>query len=310
MKRVSLVCFLVILSFAGPCLFQLTAGAQEPVGQESQVQVANSKTEDSRQQSVQAGQSKTQVALEHKAKKNKAKKGKGKISPMICNDCDPGDGGGGGGGGGGYTGDGHIWCDGWNRQGDCVFNHVNASTSVEFRRQMGNNGYDFQTYLTWFPWETDGFGRFPVPDGNVGLISTQPLAGQVALHRWSTRRGFYYSVVYEEHGGDYVYGGVAGYVYPPGDNRGFPLFQFYSDEYGHYYTSYPNEINCQPRNVYWDFQGEMARVNFPAPFSQAFRQCRSFTFPGPCDPFAKLRCEARGIGFWIAGNCTCSDGLF
>jgi hypothetical protein len=221
-----------------------------------------------------------------------------------------GDGGGGGGGGGGgtYTGDGHIWCDGWDRQGDCVFNHVNASTSVEFRRQMGNNGYDFQTYLTWFPWETDGFGRFPVPDGNVGLISTQPQPGQIALHRWSTRRGFYYSIYYYEHGGDYVYGGVAGYVYPVGDPRGFPLYQFYSDEYGHYYTNYPNEINCQPQNVHWSFQGEMCRVNFPAPFSQAFRPCRRFTFPGPCDPFARLRCQARGQAF-NEGNCTCFDGL-
>lgn len=121
-------------------------------------------------------------------------------------------------------------------------------------------------------------------------------------------RGFYYSVVYAEHGGDYVYGGVAGYVYPPGDNRGFPLYQFYSQQYGHYYTNYKREINCQPP-VYWDDQGEMARVNFPAPFSQSVRNCGGgLTFPGPCDPFARFRCEARGQ-FFNPGNCTCSDGL-
>jgi hypothetical protein len=149
-----------------------------------------------------------------------------------------------------------------------------------------------------------------VPDGNVGLVSTSALPGQVALHRWTTRKGFYYSVYYAEHGGDYVYGGVAGYVYPPGDSRGFPLYQFYSQEYGHYYTNYKRDINCQPP-VFWDDQGEMARVNFPAPFSQAFRNCGTFLiFPGPCDPFAKFRCEARGIGFWNPGNCMCSDGLF
>jgi hypothetical protein len=52
----------------------------------------------------------------------------------------------------------------------------------------------------------------------------------------------------------------------------------------------------------------MARVNFPAPFSQAFRNCRSLAFPVACDPFARFRCEARG-GFFNPGNCLCSDGL-
>lgn len=292
MKKVSLVCLLVLLSFVGPSLSQPAAGAQQRVGHEGQVEV---------------GKNKTEVVQEQKARSRKAKKDNRKIKPLICNDCDPGDDGGGGGGGGTYTGDGHTWCDGWDRQGDCVFNHVNAVSSAEFRRQMGNNGYDFQTYLTWFPWETDGFGRFPMPDGNVGLISTQPLAGQVALHRWSTRKGFYYSIVYTEHGNDYVYGGVAGYVYPPGDNRGFPLYQFYSDEYGHYYTNYPNEIKCQPP-VFWDFQGEMARVDFPAPLSQANRICRTVNlgpFPPACDPFFALRCRQAG-GFFNFNTCQCS----
>lgn len=293
MKNTSRVPWSLLLFVVGSCLSQLTVGAQERLGRESLLQVVYRKAEG---------------ASSHEAAENQAKENKGGIKPTICNDCDPGDGG--GGGGGVYTGDGHMWCDGWDRQGDCVFNHVSAATSVELRRQMGNNGYDFQTYLTWFPWETDGFGRFPVPDGNVGLISTQPLPGQVALHRWSTRRGFYYSIYYAEHGGDYVYGGIAGYVWPPGDSRGWPLYQFYSDEYGHYYTNYKNEINCQPRNVFWDDQGEMARVNFPAPFSQAFRtSCfGGFFFPAACDPFARLRCEAR-FGLWNPGNCTCSDGL-
>jgi hypothetical protein len=295
MKKVSLirasVCFLVLLSFVGACLPQLTASAQQRVGQEIQVQDRDSKTAD---------------AQEHKAKKRKAKRDKGKIEPMlICADCDPG--GGGGGGGGTYTGDGHIWCDGWNRQGDCAFNHVNAATSATFRRQLGNNGYDFQSFLSWFSSETNGFGRFPVADGNVGLVSTSPLPGQVALHRWSTRKGFYYSIYNTDHGSEYIYGGVAAYVWPAGDTRGFPLFQFYSHEYGHYYTNYKREIGCQPP-VTWDDQGEMARVNFPAPFSQAFRNCGSLGVPGPCDPFARFRCEGRGQ-FFNPGNCQCSDGL-
>ena len=277
-------CLLVLLALAAAGAFRLAASAQEGARRAPDG--------------------------ERRAEKGKSKKARGDISPMmICEDCDPGGGGGGGGtGGGGYTGDGHIWCDGWDRQGDCVFNHVSAVTSAEFRRQLGSGGYHNQSFLTWFPSEADGFGRFPTADGNVGLVSTSPLPGQVALHRWSTRKGFYYSTVYTEHSGDdYVYGGVAAYVWPAGDTRGFPLYQFYSQEYGHYYTNYKNEIKCQP-NVFWDDQGEMARVNFPAPASQAFRNCGTLAFPLPCDPFARLRCEARG-GFFNPGNCQCSDGL-
>ena len=302
MKKVSLiratVCFLVLLSFVAAGLTRPTVRAQERVGQESQPQ-----------SQVQGGDSQTVGTQEHKVKKRKSKGNRDKIDPMLrCEDCDSGGGGGGGGGGGTYTGDGHIWCDGWNRQGDCVFNHVNASVSVTFRRQLGNNGYDFQSFLSWFPADMDGFGRFPVQDGNVGLVSTSPLPGQVALHRWSTRKGFYYSIYYTEHSGsEYVYGGVAAYVWPPGDSRGFPLYQFYSDEYGHYYTNYKREIGCQPP-VNWADQGEMARVNFPAPFAQAFRNCQTIIFPAACDPFARFRCEGRGQ-FFNPGNCQCSDGL-
>jgi hypothetical protein len=298
MKKVPLiratVCFLVLLSLVGACLSHPAANAQERLGQGRQMQGRDGKTEDEQEQ---------------KAQKRKNKGDKDTYKPMICNDCDPGDGGGGGGGGGTYTGDGHIWCDGWNRQGDCAFNHVNAASSAEFVRKLGNNGYDFQCFLTWFPAEVNDTtpGRFPVRDGNVGLISTSPLSGQVALHRWSTRKGFYYSIYFTEHGSDYTYGGVAGYVWPAGDSRGFPLFQFYSQEYGHYYTNYKSEIGCQPP-VFWDDQGEMARVNFPAPFAQAFRVCRSLVFPAACDPFARLRCLARGQ-FFNPGNCQCSDGL-
>ena len=176
-------------------------------------------------------------------------------------------------------------------------------------RKLGNNGYDFQCFLTWFPAEVNDTtpGRFPIQDGNVGLISTSPLPGQVALHRWSTRKGFYYSIYNVDHGSEYIYGGVAGYVWPAGDSRGFPLYQFYINEYGHYYTNYKREIGCQP-HVVWADQGEMARVNFPAPFAQAVRNCNNLAFPAACDPFARLRCEGGGQ-FFNPGNCQCSDGL-
>jgi hypothetical protein len=208
----------------------------------------------------------------------------------------------------GSTGDGHIWCDGWDRQGDCALNHIGVATGAEFRRLRGGGGYVGQTFLTWQPGEFDGFGRFSVSDGNVGVISTSPLQGQVPLYRWSTRKGFYYSIYYTVHtNDDYVYGGIAGYVWPPGTNLGFPLYQYFSSEYGHFYTNYPNDIRCQP-NVRWAVQGEMARVNWPAPFIQANRVCYNNQvlgpFPPSCDPFFAERCRALGLSFNF-NNCTC-----
>lgn len=212
---------------------------------------------------------------------------------------------GGGGGGGGSTGDGHVWCDGWDRQGACAYNFIGVATGAEFRRFGGGGGYFGQSFLTWHPAEFDGFGRFTVPDGNVGIVSTQPLQGQVPLHRWSTRRGFYYSIYYTEHGNDYVYGGIAGYVWPAGTNLGFPLHQFYSQKYGHYYTNFPREIRCQPSDGEYDYQGIMAHVNWPAPFAQAFRFCANdLRFPPPCDPFLAEVCRSQGR-FWNPGNCQC-----
>ncbi len=188
---------------------------------------------------------------------------------------------------------------------------------VEFRRQKGSGGYHDQSFLTWGLGEIDGFGRFPTPDGNVGFISPGapipgtiiggPLPGQVPLHRWSTRKGFYYSIYFAAHADDYVYGGIAGYVWPPGDNRGFPLYQFFSQEYGHFYTSYKIEVNCKD-HVFWDDQGEMARVNFPAPLIQAFnaQACGSVfgPFPPACDFHAVFACQQAG-GIFNFNTCEC-----
>ena len=188
---------------------------------------------------------------------------------------------------------------------------MGVSSGAEFRRLRGGGGYAWQTFLTWNPAEFDGFGRFTVPDGNVGIISTSPEPGQVPLYRWSTRRGFAYSTYAGVTGSDYVYGGIAGYVWPAGSNQGYPLYQFYSHEYGHFYTNYPRDIYCQPP-VQWAVQGEMARVNWPAPFVQANRVCFNNQtlgpFPRACDPFAVERCRARGWPYDF-GSCMCFDGL-
>lgn len=219
--------------------------------------------------------------------------------------------------GGTSNSDGHLYCDGWDRQGDCVYNHFAGACNIIFRRQVGTGNYTGQSFLTWSQAEMDGFGRFPTQDGSVGIVcNEQILPGQVPLHRWSTSRGFYYSIYYTSHGSDYVYGGIAAYVYPPGDSRGYPLYQFFSSKYGHFYANYQNEVRCQPQeagktNGGWSAQGEMARVNFPAPFSQATKPCATASpifFPQFCDAFAAMRCTGRG-GVYNFGNCTCSDGL-
>jgi hypothetical protein len=218
-------------------------------------------------------------------------------------------GGGGDDGGTASTSDGHIFCDGWDRQGECYMNLLAAPHNLIFRRQLGTGGYVGQSFLSWHPADMDGFGRFPIQDGNVGIVSNEPLPGQVPLHRWSTQKGFYYSIYYTSHGSDYVYGGIAAYVYPPGDTRGFPLYQFYNTKYGHFYTGYKSEVGCQPQDGSgWSDQGEMARVNFPAPLAQANKICPviRFNIPQFCDPFAAFRCQRRGQ-VWL-GNCTCSDG--
>jgi hypothetical protein len=208
------------------------------------------------------------------------------------------------------TSDGHAaTCDGWDRQGACALSFVGVPTGVEFRRLRGGGGYAWQTFLTWNSAEFNGFGRFTVADGSVGLISTAPLSGQVPLYRWSARRGFVFSTYFVS-AHDYVYGGVAGYVWPAGTNQGYPLYRFYSDEYGFFYTNFPQDIRCQP-SVHWQFDGEIARVNWPAPAIQATRVCfnnQSLGIPGTCDPFAAARCSARGSVFNF-GNCTCFDGL-
>lgn len=206
----------------------------------------------------------------------------------------------------GFCPDGHATCDGWDRQGACALSFPGVGGGADFRRFRGGGGYSGQTFLTWHPSEFNGFGRFTVSDGSVGTISTSPLPGQVPLYRWSARRGFVYDLNPNLTASDYVYGGIAGYVWPPGSNQGYPLYRTYSHEYGFFYTNYPRDMACQP-NVYWQPLVELARVNWPAPFFQATVCYRSVSGPLPprCDPFAVERCRQIGW-FFNFNNCTCN----
>jgi hypothetical protein len=197
-------------------------------------------------------------------------------------------------------GDGHATCDGWDRQGACALSFPSVAGSVELRRFRGGRDGS-ETYLSA---GYNGSG-FSYSDGTVGIVSTSPLPGQVPLHHWSSRRGYVYDLNPYLSARDYVYRGIAGYVWPPGTNQGFPLYRTFSSEYGFFYTNFPTELTCE-RNVRWQPFGEIARVNWPAPFVQAVRRC--FSLPVPpipnCDPFVAERCRQAG-GVFFPGNCSC-----
>ena len=108
-----------------------------------------------------------------------------------------------------------MWCDGWNRQNACALQQPGVPGSVVLRRQRGNNGYDFQTFLSTHPAEMNGFGRFPVQDGNVGLVSLPPgRPGPAAPLEHA--EGLLLLDLNVNHGSEYVYGGIAAYVWPAG----------------------------------------------------------------------------------------------
>lgn len=198
------------------------------------------------------------------------------------------------------TGDGHSQCDGWDRQGACALSFFPVANGVELRRFRG--GHDSsETYLT-AGYNSSGLY---ISDGTVGLISTSPLPGQVPLYHWSSQRGYVYDLNPYVSAHDYVYRGVAGYVWPPGTNQGYPLYRTFSSEYGFFYTNFPSELRCQ-RAVYWQPFVELARVNWPAPFFQADRKCYNLAQPPipNCDPFFAERCRQNG-GVFNPGNCSC-----
>jgi hypothetical protein len=202
------------------------------------------------------------------------------------------------------TGDGHPPCDGWDRQGACALPLIPVSTGTEFRRFRG--GHDSsETYLTS---GYNGSG-FNVSDGSVGIISTSPLPGQIPLHHYSSQRGYIYDLSPDLRAHDYVYRGIAAYVWPPGSNQGFPLYRTFSSEYGYFYTNFPSELRCQ-LPVTWQPFLEIARVNWPAPFFQADRKCyRVFvsSFPN-CDPFAVERCRQQRWRYDF-NTCRCEIGI-
>lgn len=108
----------------------------------------------------------------------------------------------------------------------------------------------------------DGLGIYRPPDG----YTADPSSGLVRLHRWRVvqsgwRVYYYYSTYFAEHGSDYHYEGVAGWVFPPGTFQMFhpafsqplplhPLSIWYSTDLGFWYgyNTYPGSPVEEPPN--------------------------------------------------------------
>jgi hypothetical protein len=109
----------------------------------------------------------------------------------------------------------------------------------------------------------NGMGIYRPPDG----YTADPSTGLVRLHRWRVvqsgwRVYYYYSIYYAEHGSDYHYEGVAGWVFPPGTIAishpafsqplpVYPLAIWYSTDLGFWYgyNTYPGDNVEPPPNI-------------------------------------------------------------
>ena len=121
------------------------------------------------------------------------------------------------------------------------------------------NGHAFDPFNNPY---FNGMGIYRPPDG----YTADPSTGLVRLHRWRVVQGgwrvyYYYSTYYDEHGSDYHYEGVAGWVFPQGTIAVFtpafpnglpvyPLSIWYSQDLGFWYGygAYPGDNVEQPPN--------------------------------------------------------------
>ena len=97
-------------------------------------------------------------------------------------------------------------------------------------------------------------GIYRPPDG----YTADPSSGLVPLHRWRVvqsgwRVYYYYSIYFSQHGSDYHYEGVAGWVFPPGTTSVpgvgaplHPLHIWYSTDLGFWYEFRPQPWESPP----------------------------------------------------------------
>jgi hypothetical protein len=143
-----------------------------------------------------------------------------------------------------------------------------------------------------FPYQAD---IVPVVPG----YNPQPGQGLLPLYRWqviqSPRIYYYYSIYYANHGSNYHFQGVAGYVLASNDYRGTPLQYNYSQSYGFYYTLSGEYPPC------CSFQNQGVGFNLPVGGTFLFDK-----IPEPCAGFESQHeeCDING-GIWNNSTCTC-----
>lgn len=193
------------------------------------------------------------------------------------------------------------------------------------------NGYTFDPFnLPSF----DGMGIYVPPAGYTPDSST----GLVPLHRWRVvqngwRVYFYYSTYFAEHGSDYHYEGIIGYVFTPDriiiSNPAFPqplplypLSIWYSTDLGFWngYNTFPGSPVEQPPNrsgkAAYLPQGLIASLPLTCvdpQFPQSHICAYGMPFNPPPPPATcnvaqsvKNKCNQLG-GYWDDETCSCQN---
>jgi hypothetical protein len=146
-----------------------------------------------------------------------------------------------------------------------------------------------------FPYQAD---IVPVVPG----YNPRPDQGLLPLYRWqvieSPRIYYYYSIYYANHGSNYHFQGVAGYVMAPNDSRGTPLHFWYSQSYGYYYTLSGEYPPC------CSFSYHGVPFNVPVGGSYLFDKIPEPEDPCPGSEWERQECDING-GFWRDDTCSC-----
>jgi hypothetical protein len=149
-----------------------------------------------------------------------------------------------------------------------------------------------------------------------GVFDNQQ-CGTVPLYRWRIQqsgRAYWYFTIGNHPAGSpgYYYEGIAGYVLPVGDSRGTPIYIWYSQRFGYYFTSTIDE--CKP-DEYCGFpeSGETTyryhgigwyNINGNAGGNTQW-SCPPPPPPPTCNATQQQTCYANG-GNWNSTTCKCT----
>jgi hypothetical protein len=199
------------------------------------------------------------------------------------------------------------------------------------------NGHPDVTFI--HPFFNAPMGIYRPPDGYTPDASS----GLVRLHRWRVVQGgwrvyYYYSTYYAEHGSDYFYEGVAGWVFQPGLDRiptnGAPLaplniwystdlgfwyeFRLFDDQTAEWPPNRPGKNNYAPQGRIASLPPACINPEYPSQVTPG-EYCVHYVVqfnppppppppppPGTCNasPAIKSRCFRFG-GDWNNETCSC-----